>query len=119
MSGPVRFLLALLLVVVTAAGVALILGVRVTEVEQTTFAPVTPGRPDPELARTSEQREVTVAERGRWVYPVATFVGVFGLGLAQLVLTHRARPRPAPTPAEPEALPEPNERYPNPAAPID
>jgi hypothetical protein len=113
MSRLVRFVLALLLVVVTLAGVALIFGVRVTEVEQTTFAPVTPGRPDPELARTSKEREVTTADRGQWVYPVATFVGVFGFGLAQLVLTHRPRARLAPAP------PDTDERYPNPAAPID
>jgi hypothetical protein len=120
MSRPARFVLALLLVVVTLAGVSLIFGVRVTEVEQTTFAPVTPGRADPELARTSKQREVTVADRGEWVYPVATFVGIFGLGLAQLVLTHRPRARLASGPAEdPEAPPEPDEGYPKPAAPID
>jgi hypothetical protein len=120
MSGPVRFVVAFLLVVASLGGEAAIIGVRWAEVEQTTFAPVTPGRPDPELAKTNKHRELTIEDRRQWVYPVAAFVGVFGFGLAQLALTHRPRARPAAAPADDaEALPEPDERYPNPAAPID
>ena len=98
MIRVLRAALAFAVAILTAAAVAGLLGVRVHRVSETRLPPGVPGYAGTKLAKTSKHYDVSVEDRSKWVYPAATFVGVFGVGLAQIVLTHRRRREHTPGP---------------------